>query len=79
LQTQKDISASVSPSATAIVKEISEAEQEYHQALNKGFVDIQEETFKSLRRYLPITRQKMDWDKVSGYRMGQEIGGGSSR
>jgi hypothetical protein len=68
-----------SASASAIVKEIAIIEKKYQEELNKGFGNLSEGAFKSLRRQLPITRQKIEWDKIAGYRLGQDIGGGSSR
>jgi F-actin capping protein alpha subunit len=80
LLTNKPLTASI-PSGTGggIVKEISTAEKKYQEELNKGFTGLSEGAFKGLRRQLPVTRQKIEWDKVSGYRLGQDIGGGSSR
>lgn len=80
LQTSKGVSASV-PSGTGagIAKEISAAEKKYQDELNKGFVSLSEGAFKGLRRQLPVTRQKIEWAKVTGYRLGQDIGGGSSK
>lgn len=80
LLTNKPISASISSgSATTIVREITVAEKKYQEELNKGFNNLSEGAFKGLRRQLPITRQKIEWDKIAGYRLGQDIGGGSSR
>jgi len=81
LLTTKPISSSISSaSATSIVREIAVVEKKYQEELNKGFTSLSEGAFKGLRRQLPITRQKIDWDKnLSGYRLGQDIGGGSSR
>ncbi len=80
LLTNKRFSLSPS-SATAqtVVKEIAVAEKKYQEELNKGFTNLSEGAFKGLRRQLPITRQKIEWDKIAGYRLGQDIGGGSSR
>ena len=80
LLTDKPVTASI-PSGTGagIAKEISTAERKYQEELNKGFVSLSEGAFKGLRRQLPVTRQKIEWDKVTGYRLGQDIGGGSSR
>jgi len=30
-------------------------------------------TLVSLRRALPVTRQKLDWDKVQGYALGADL------
>lgn len=80
LLTNKPVSTTVSSaSATAIVKEITSAEKKYQEEVNKGFTSLSEGAFKGLRRQLPITRQKIEWDKIAGYRLGQDIGGGSSR
>ncbi|KAI5923528.1 2-oxoisovalerate dehydrogenase beta subunit [Camillea tinctor] len=80
LLTNKPIAASVSSgSGAGISKEISVAEKKYQEELNKGFTSLSEGAFKGLRRQLPVTRQKIEWDKVASYRVGQDIGGGSSR
>ncbi|KAI9900633.1 hypothetical protein N3K66_004895 [Trichothecium roseum] len=80
LLTNKTVTANLSSGAgSAIAKEISGAEKKYQEELNKGFVSLSEGAFKGLRRQLPVTRQKIEWDKVTGYRLGQDIGGGSSK
>ncbi|RYO97056.1 hypothetical protein DL765_011354 [Monosporascus sp. GIB2] len=80
LLTNKAINASVpSGTGTGIVKEIGASEKKYQEELNRGFTSLSEGAFKGLRRQLPVTRQKIEWDKVASYRVGQDIGGGSSR
>ncbi|KAH6713733.1 F-actin-capping protein-like protein subunit alpha-2 [Leptodontidium sp. MPI-SDFR-AT-0119] len=79
LLTTKPVSTSISSaSASTIVREITVAEKKYQEEVNKGFNNLSEGAFKGLRRQLPITRQKIEWDKIAGYRLGQDIGGGSS-
>lgn len=80
LLTDKPLTASIqSGTGSGIAKEISTAEKKYQEELNKGFTSLSEGAFKGLRRQLPVTRQKIEWDKVASYRLGQDIGGGSSR
>lgn len=80
LLTNKPVTATVSSGTGAgIVKEIAAAERKYQEELNRGFTNLSEGAFKGLRRQLPVTRQKIEWDKVASYRLGQDIGGGSSR
>ncbi|KAG8423746.1 F-actin-capping protein subunit alpha [Metarhizium acridum] len=80
LLTNKPVTASI-PSGTGagIAKEISATEKKYQEELNKSFVSLSEGAFKGLRRQLPVTRQKIEWDKVTSYRLGQDIGGGNSK
>ncbi|KAF2713861.1 F-actin-capping protein-like protein subunit alpha-1 [Pleomassaria siparia CBS 279.74] len=81
LLTNKEVSISVGTSAGAseIVRQIANVEKKYQEDLNKAFGSLSEGAFKSLRRQLPITRQKIEWEKISGYRLGQDIGGGRAR
>ncbi|EAS36043.3 F-actin-capping protein subunit alpha [Coccidioides immitis RS] len=65
-----------STSAETIVRRIAAAEREHQQELNEAFGRLAEGAFKGLRRQLPITRQKVEWEKVGGYRLGQDIAGG---
>jgi len=43
---------------------IETEEGRYQSSLNDTYHDMGEKTFKGLRRALPMTRQKLDWDKV---------------
>jgi capping protein alpha len=81
LLTNKDVALNISSGASAsdIVRQIATAEKKYQEDLNKAFGSLSEGAFKSLRRQLPITRQKIEWEKISGYRLGQDIGGGARR
>jgi len=79
LLTNKPTSASIpSASASSLAREISVAEKKYQEELNKGFGSLSEGAFKGLRRQLPITRQKIEWEKIAGYRLGQGLQGRSA-
>lgn len=48
------------------MKKIAQAEKAYQTELNSAFGAMNEEGFKALRRQLPVTRQKVEWEKVGG-------------
>jgi capping protein (actin filament) muscle Z-line, alpha len=58
-------STPINSQAASIVKAIEKFEEEYQQELFKQSSDLSEGAFRALRRQLPMTRQKIDWDKVS--------------
>jgi hypothetical protein len=57
-------SPSVSATTTKILALIEDEEGKYQTSLNDTYLEMGEKTFKGLRRALPMTRQKIDWDKV---------------
>lgn len=80
LSTTKPISLSIpSLSVDTILSRIAAAERDYQEELTRAFSRLAEDAFKGLRRQLPITRQKVEWDKVGGYKLGQDIVSGKGR
>jgi capping protein alpha len=65
-----------SSSSSDIIRTIALAEREYQEELNRSFTSLSEGAFKALRRPLPVTRRKVEWEKIGAYRLGQDIGGG---
>ena len=57
-------SAGGNVSATKILALVEAEEGRYQASLNETYQEMGDRTFKSLRRALPVTRAKMEWDKV---------------
>ena len=62
--------------ARAIVKEIAAFERTYQEGVDRDLDRLAEGAFKQLRRTLPVTLQRMEWDKLEGYRAIRLMGGG---
>jgi len=67
------VTSSPASSASKILALIEDEEGKYQVSLNDTYQEMGEKTFKGLRRALPLTRQKLDWDKVLGYKLGAEL------
>jgi len=73
VQLQTDTSKSVAGkagNAKEIAKAIQTAEHNFHQALNTSYELMGENTFKYLRRALPISGKKIVWGNIVSYRVG---------
>lgn len=68
MSTSKKVELSAS-NADGIVRDIAKAENKFQEDLNRAFVSLSEGSFKSLRRQLPVTRQRVEWEKIGGYRV----------
>ncbi|KIJ64463.1 hypothetical protein HYDPIDRAFT_111793 [Hydnomerulius pinastri MD-312] len=61
------------PAASKIFALIESEETKLQNSLNDSYQEMGEKAFKGLRRALPLTRQKIDWDRVLGYKLGAEL------
>jgi len=62
--------------ASAVKLAIKKIEQEFHESLEKMYMDMYSTTFKTMRRFLPRNRQIMNWD-LGIHLVNEEIDGSS--
>jgi len=60
--------------AKEALKAITKSEQQFQEALDQSYRTMGDTTFKALRRALPITRQRIDWNKIKNYKIGGQMG-----
>ncbi|GAM20123.1 hypothetical protein SAMD00019534_032980 [Acytostelium subglobosum LB1] len=59
--------------AVNVFKAISKTELNVHSSLDTGYSTMGDTTFKALRRALPITKLKINWQKIKGHKIGAEL------
>jgi len=59
--------------AAVAVKAIEDLEALYQADLEDNYYSMDNTTFKALRRMLPLTRNKVDWEKIHAYSWGAAI------
>lgn len=61
--------------AKEVVQVLSTVERDYQSAISDSYKTMSQTTFKALRRALPVTRTRVDWNKIAAYNIGTELKG----
>jgi len=63
--------------AKNIAAAITRSESEFQSALDEGYHQMSEQSFKSLRRKLPVNGTKVNFEGIAQHKMNKQLGGGA--
>jgi len=63
--------------AKNICSAITKSETEFQAALDEGYHQMSEQSFKSLRRKLPVNGTKVNFEGIAQHKMNKQLGGGN--
>jgi capping protein (actin filament) muscle Z-line, alpha len=69
LTTDHPVEKSDITTPSALVRAIAADEKAYQEELNRTFTGLGDGAFKGLRRLLPVTKQKIEWERVASYKV----------
>merc|ERR1712000_185894 len=75
LEAKVKAGAGAGATASAVFKAIGVAEAKYQQSLEAAYATMDTPPFKALRRQLPVTATKIDWDKIGHAKIGDNASG----
>ena len=70
---QCEISATPSEVGTEFVGKVREQEQQFMTKLEDIYSNMSESVLQALRRRLPVTRTKFDWDKLAVAKLASDL------
>ena len=65
---------SLKQSVASIVEAIKKFDTTFQNSLNQIFAEKLANTFKALRRALPVTKSKIEWPAILAYKIGGQMG-----
>jgi len=63
--------------AKNIANAITKSETEFQSALDEGYHQMSDQSFKSLRRKLPVNGTKVNFEGIAQHKMNKQLGGGN--
>lgn len=75
LNTSKKVHEKCEDNGAEIVRVLARVEKQYQEEVNRALVGMNEGSFRGLRRQLPVTRQRIEWEKIRGYSLGDNLKG----
>ncbi|KAI5951075.1 CAP1 [Candida jiufengensis] len=75
LKFTESLSDSINSSTTSnVINFINNSENEIEEKIIQNFTNLNQNSFKNLRRLLPVTRSKLNWGSAIGnYRLGSDV------
>lgn len=65
---QLNVKRNIDQEANYSISDMKKIEDEVLSMINDRYYQLSENTFKRLRRQLPLTRTKINWEKLAGYK-----------
>ncbi|BFZ56709.1 F-actin-capping protein subunit alpha [Savitreella phatthalungensis] len=71
--------AAMQSSSSELPNKLADLERDFQEELNRTLTELGDGAFRQLRRQLPVTRSKINWQSIGAMRIGQDVQGGREK